>query len=146
MIMRIRLPLWTVAACITVFAAGHVAAHPVAVGEVPVNPDAQYHHADPAPSGADFQPAWTEHRYKHDWHHDAYRQPEACVWHEASPQGWQGWQGQSDNMCAVQPILLDDLAARYPHGIGPVMLVPVMVAIPQRAVIREYVTEEWIEE
>jgi hypothetical protein len=32
------------------------------------------------------------------------------------------------------------------HGYGPVMLVPIMVPVEQRAVVREYVTEEWVEE
>ncbi len=32
------------------------------------------------------------------------------------------------------------------YGYGPVMLVPVMVPVPQRAVVREYVTEEWFDE
>lgn len=32
------------------------------------------------------------------------------------------------------------------YGYGPVMLVPIMVPVPQRAVVREYVTEEWVEE
>lgn len=39
--------------------------------------------------------------------------------------------------------------AAYGYGYGygyPVMLVPVLVQVPQRAVVREYVTEEWVEE
>lgn len=32
------------------------------------------------------------------------------------------------------------------YGYGPVMLVPIMVPVEQRAVVREYVTEEWAEE
>jgi len=32
------------------------------------------------------------------------------------------------------------------YGYGPVTLVPVMIPVPQRAVVREYVTEEWVEE
>ena len=32
------------------------------------------------------------------------------------------------------------------YGYGPVMLVPIMVPVEQRAVVREYVTEEWVEE
>jgi len=31
------------------------------------------------------------------------------------------------------------------YGYGPVMLVPIMVPVEQRAVVREYVTEEWVE-
>lgn len=39
--------------------------------------------------------------------------------------------------------------ARWQHmsyGYGPVMLVPIMVPVEQRAVVREYVTEEWVDE
>lgn len=39
--------------------------------------------------------------------------------------------------------------ARWQHmgyGYGPVILVPIMVPVEQRAVMREYVTEEWVEE
>lgn len=32
------------------------------------------------------------------------------------------------------------------YGYGPVMLVPIMVPVQQRAVVREYVTHEWVEE
>lgn len=32
------------------------------------------------------------------------------------------------------------------YGYGPVMLVPIMIPVEQRAVVREYVTEEWVEE
>ena len=32
------------------------------------------------------------------------------------------------------------------YGYGPVMLVPIMVPVEQRAVVREYVTEEWVDE
>lgn len=32
------------------------------------------------------------------------------------------------------------------YGYGPVMLVPIMVPVQQRAVVREYVTEEWVDQ
>lgn len=32
------------------------------------------------------------------------------------------------------------------YGYGPVMLVPIMVPVEQRAAVREYVTEEWVDE
>jgi len=46
-------------------------------------------------------------------------------------------------------VYLPQHAAQWRHmgcWNGPVMLVPIMIPVEQRAVVREYVTEEWIEE
>lgn len=56
-----------------------------------------------------------------------------------------GGKGRSDrDYCAAY---LDRYLMGYGYGYGYAgyMMVPVMVAVPQRAVVREYVTEEWVD-
>jgi len=48
--------------------------------------------------------------------------------------------------CGAYPARHDAQWRYMGYGYGPVMLVPIMVPVPQRAVVREYVTEEWVEE
>ncbi len=53
---------------------------------------------------------------------------------------------ETDDWCAAYLARFAEGHHRVSYGYGPVMLVPVMVPIPQRAVEHEYVTQEWVEE
>lgn len=62
------------------------------------------------------------------------RREDECAWHldryMAAGQGGYGYPGQAHG---------------YAYGYPAVAYVPVLVQIPQRAVVREYVTEEWVD-
>lgn len=57
-----------------------------------------------------------------------------------------GGRRDTPDECAAYPAPHDAQWRHMGYGYGPVMLVPILVPVPQRAVVREYVTEEWVEE
>ncbi len=153
--MHIRLPFWSAAASCTFLAASPAVAHPPAneVDETVQN------------SGADFTLEWTDdtkgeheshirqeaperapHPEMHGHHHPAPHMDRPAFDQSAWAEQCRAHHSAQSAICDARLISVEEIHANYPQGYGPAMLVPVMVAIPQRAIIHEYVTEEWVED
>jgi hypothetical protein len=78
-------------------------------------------------------------------HHDQMGREEWLEDCRTRHHGRGGRRGAPDE-CAAYLVQHDAQWQQMRYGYGPVMLVPIMVPVQQRAVVREYVTEEWVEE